>query len=344
MPQTWQQIASQSSTTSRSTSDAVRVRDQNCRMTEYAEDCEVAHLCPKRETVWFQSNAMGRYCVERKTGNNVINDKSNCLLSREDLHTSFDKLRFAFVPKESPTGISLVTHMLVHARQHCEQYHNAKLHPIGVSREVLLVRFAWTIFPLLTNWLQQGHQRLLLLAEHDQSEEVDSRSCYNFALEWSASTSRTPSPTKRAWNADHGPGADEATDDVGKECLSGRLHDPPEANGSLGQDQIHESQAKRIKTKCHNSTEPFISPTSSPELDALRVTATCYNDVPLERTRIDEMVKLALAKERQASDPGGNFGIEQAWLQKVMDNEITIDSSNSARFAYAIGYDVVDES
>ena len=302
-------------------------------MTEYAEDCEIAHLCPKRETVWFQSNAMGRYSMERKTGKNVTDDKSNCLLLREDLHTSFDKMRFAFVPKESPTGMSLVTHMLVQAGQHCEQYHNAKLHPIGVSCEFLLVRFAWTIFPLLTNWLQQGHQRLLLLAENEESEEVDSHRCFSLGLEWSAPASRTPSPTKRAWDADHGPGADEATDDVGKECLTGRLYGLPEDNGCLEKDPAYGSRAKRIKTKCLNSTEPSTSPKSSPELDAISGTETSYDDVPVERTRIDEMVKLALAKERQASDSGGKFGIEQAWLQKVLDNEITIDSSNSARFA-----------
>ena len=318
-------------------------------MTEYAEDCEVAHLCPKRETVWFQSNAMGQYSMERKTGNNVTNDKANCLLLREDLHTSFDKMRFAFVPKESPTGISLVTHILVQARQHCEQYHNAKLHPIGVRREFLLVRFAWTIFPFLTNWLQQGHRRLLLLAENEEPEEVDSHRCFNFGLEWSAPASRTPSPTKRAWDADHGPGADEATDDVvGKECSSSRLHSLPETNNRLEkEDPISENRTKRIKTKRrHNSTEPSISPTSSsPELDAIRGTPTSSStDVPLleRRTRLDEMVTLALTKERQASDPAGTFGIEQAWLQKVLDNEITIDSSNSARFAYAMGYDVVD--
>ena len=111
-------------------------------MTEYAEDCEVAYLCLKRETVWFQSNAMGRYSTKRKTGNNVTNDKANCVLLREDLHTSFYKMRFAFVPKESPTGTSLVTYILIQARQYCEQYHNAKLYPIGVRREFLLVRFA----------------------------------------------------------------------------------------------------------------------------------------------------------------------------------------------------------
>ena len=287
---------------------------------------------------------MGRYGTERKTGNNVTDDKSNCLLLREDLHTSFDKMRFVFVPKESPTGMSLVTHMLVEARQHCEQYHNAKLHPIGVSREFLLVRFAWAIFPLLTNWLQQGHQRLLLLAGNAESEEVDARRCFNFGLEWSAPASRTPSPTKRAWNADQGPGADEATEDVGKDGLSGRLPDLPEDSDCFERDPIDGSRAKRMKTKCHDSTEPSTSPNSSPELDEIRDTVISYNDAPLERTSVDEMAQLALANERQASDPGGKFSVEQKWLQKVMDNEITIDSFNSARFAYAMGYDVVDES
>ena len=102
-----------------------------------------------------------------------------------------------------------------------------------------------------------------------------------------------------------------------------------------------------MKTKRrHNSTEPSTPPTSSsPELDAIRGAPTSTStDVPLleRRTRLDEMVTLALTKERQASDPEGRFAIEQARLQKVLDNEITIDSSNSARFAYAMGYDVVD--
>ena len=57
-----------------------------------------------------------------KTGNNVTNAKSNCLPLREDLHSSFEEMRFGFVPKRGATGISLVTYMLVQARQHWEEY------------------------------------------------------------------------------------------------------------------------------------------------------------------------------------------------------------------------------
>ena len=63
-------------------------------------------------------------------------------------------------------------------------------------------------------------------------------------------------------------------------------------------------------------------PGSIPKRDTTRGTIISCHDSHTESTRIDELVKITLIKERQVSDPGGTFEVEDRWVQKVRDQEI----------------------
>lgn len=176
LPDLWKRTASavcnsvvpeQSFTTSNLTL-ALQVRDVSCRMTGCREGAQVAHICPREEAAWWNENGMARY----NTGSAAtLDDTSNALLLRADLHIAFDKPKFVFVPKPSsdPEKPRLVTHLVEASAELEHWYHNRALHSVGSSIEVLFVRFAWTIFPLLDGFLVSPVSRRLLLANRDRT-------------------------------------------------------------------------------------------------------------------------------------------------------------------------------
>ncbi|KAI1149838.1 hypothetical protein F4825DRAFT_429013 [Nemania diffusa] len=128
---------------------ATRVRDRSCRITGFFEATEAAHLVPREAAAWFEANNMERYCrVPNRT--DPIDDDANMMLIRRDLHSMFDRQRFALVPKsQHPCPI---VHVLIPGGFGELQalYHNRPLQPSptssGVCSEFLFARFAWAIF------------------------------------------------------------------------------------------------------------------------------------------------------------------------------------------------------
>ncbi|RYP12411.1 hypothetical protein DL767_011322 [Monosporascus sp. MG133] len=82
----------------------VRIRDRNCRITTYFEATEVAHLVPNACAAWFNRNRMYTYCKIPSGGRTALDDDSNGILLRRDLHRLFHALRFGFVPKSQDDG------------------------------------------------------------------------------------------------------------------------------------------------------------------------------------------------------------------------------------------------
>ncbi|KAK0701231.1 hypothetical protein B0H67DRAFT_524230 [Lasiosphaeris hirsuta] len=127
-------------------------RDMTCRVSEYMDALENAHLVPVKERLWFVSNGMDRYC-RRPLEISAINDDKNMLILRKDLHHLFDARRFTFVPKRFGTDVSqsakLVTHVLLPSGspELIGLYHNRSPQPIrGISVACLFARFAWSLF------------------------------------------------------------------------------------------------------------------------------------------------------------------------------------------------------
>jgi hypothetical protein len=197
LPGTWTTMAKRRSPGVASTSDAARSRDQCCRMTEAVEETDVAHIVPLAEEVWFNKNDMIRYGNKHASLRPGVNDDANTMLLRADLHRSFDKRRFTFLPKKQ--GV-FVTHVL-ESESLRDTYHNVELNTNYIAPEYFFARFAWTVLPLLRPFLRRGQRRLLLI--HGQPQWADPAEYLDFtdssAKSRSASPKKSRSPSKRSW-------------------------------------------------------------------------------------------------------------------------------------------------
>ncbi|KAI4090079.1 MAG: hypothetical protein LQ344_004950 [Seirophora lacunosa] len=158
LPGTWATLIKRRSATVASTTDATRLRDQSCPMIEAVEETDVAHIVPLVEEAWFDDNEMIGYGNKHASNNRGINDDANTMLLRADLHRAFDKRRFTFLPKKECT---LVTHIF-ESESLRDIYHNVALNTTYNAPEYLFARFAWTILPLVKQFLRRRRNRLLL--------------------------------------------------------------------------------------------------------------------------------------------------------------------------------------
>ncbi|KAL8974705.1 MAG: hypothetical protein Q9197_001074 [Variospora fuerteventurae] len=226
LPGTWSTIAKRRSPGVASTSDTTRFRDQCCRMTETVEETDVAHIIPLAEEVWFMRNHMRRYGNKHASLRPGINDDANTMLLRADLHRSFDKRRFTFLPKKQG---AVVTHVL-ESESLRDVYHNVELNTTYVAPEYFFARFAWTLLPLLQDFLRGGQPRLLLI--QGQPQWTSAAECSNLAnppskLLSGSPTKKSRSPTKRT-RADMEDGQDYASQDSGDETISDDAMDEPQ--------------------------------------------------------------------------------------------------------------------
>ncbi|KAK5009144.1 hypothetical protein LTR28_002481, partial [Elasticomyces elasticus] len=138
-------------------------RDDGCLITHHHDFLQTAHLCPRAELRWFR-------------GNDIIEDVSNAIALRMDLHKAFDDKRYVIVPK----GGKWVVHLTELTRTLGALYHNmpSKLKR-GISTKCLLVRFAWAIFPGVADFLTRGPGRKIKVrvkrernGSHDFEEET----------------------------------------------------------------------------------------------------------------------------------------------------------------------------
>jgi hypothetical protein len=142
-------------------------------MSGFTEGTQVAHICPQQEVDWYQRNQMSRYHNGHLT-NKLEHDTANAMRLRADLHIDFDKPKFVFVPKSNPSvagsSTEFVTHLIVESNEHEFLYHNRALQGLSqVSPELLFTRLAWTVFPLLDDFLGYGLARHLSIAAKDGS-------------------------------------------------------------------------------------------------------------------------------------------------------------------------------
>ena len=172
-------------------------RDKNCLITSSKDYIENAHLCPREEDEWFKRNSMADYNINRVLGNYVLDDVSNAVALRSDIHKAFDERKFLLAYKNSTWAV----HFLALTNELGGLYHNT---PITLANNVspffLLVRFAWAIFPLVRPFLENGVSRRVRVRVEDQNanlEEVKSASIKELTTITNPPKSRNPSPTKR---------------------------------------------------------------------------------------------------------------------------------------------------
>ncbi|KAL8913393.1 MAG: hypothetical protein Q9171_001772 [Xanthocarpia ochracea] len=373
LPRAWDRIQIGADTgVGRSNTDAVIARDVTCRMTDYVEECDTAHLCPKTEAEWFRENRMDEYTTElMRSGTAAINNKANVMLLRADLHRAYDKMRFVHVPKRDAQGeLRFVTHLIDHSIELGQLYHNAELHTLRVAKEFLFARLAYDVFPLLSGFLQQRVKRFLLQTFSDDPVWASPDECCQYSEEWepvNQRSSRTPSPTKRSRfdaGIDDTPTVTDVNGSVAKRArydAPSKTHAPCSSTDrwpSSGETEETEfatvdptasqtgfAQTTTTRPPKNNPSQllmPDSSQSQSSTSDALpeRIDQSCETG---GNDSLAAMYDLYLRKERARSDPHSHWDKEQAWLQGVFDRGGALDASEMKRFAMAMGYDVVDD-
>ena len=171
-------------------------RDGTCRMTNYTEQTEAAHIIPDGESEWF--------CASGMTCRATMTHSSNFLLLRVDVHKLWDQRQFTIVPRtvdeQQAERTDWVTYVL---KRHppaevINLYHDVSLQPItGIDVLFLFCRFAWTIFESLDIFLEQGSARWLMVRNpmtgSEEAAQFSSNKCrdQNFTRR-----GRTQSPKK----------------------------------------------------------------------------------------------------------------------------------------------------
>ncbi|KAL9030104.1 MAG: hypothetical protein Q9196_001744 [Gyalolechia fulgens] len=199
-------------------SNAVLARDQGCLVSGHKDILEQAHLCPQKESTWFRNNNMSVYNLSYLLSPDcTVDDMSNLIALREDIHTAFDRQRmFAVVVKQGKWMI----HFLQPSHHLGPLYHNVKARLNDeVAPEHVLARFAWAIFPLVRLFLHQGPRRSIRALVTDQNGyPVEENAIMDVAAisdRFFPPRTRSQSPKKRARTDDEVPDEFQEREAVG---------------------------------------------------------------------------------------------------------------------------------
>ena len=186
-------------------SAAVIERDKSCIVSGDRDMLERAHLCPKVETEWFQTNGMRSYNNQGNLfGSAAADDMANAITLRMDIHKAFDRGHFVIARKKG----HWVPHFLNPTYDLGRKYHQLVLKMnANVASEFLLVRFAWAIFPLVRSLFEHGGERIVKLRQKtntggEEVQKVISKEDVADLFEKGSSRGRSKTPKKRKSDAD----------------------------------------------------------------------------------------------------------------------------------------------
>lgn len=175
---------------------AILRRDVSCRVSKAMDYIESAHLCPRSQAEWFEANGMGQYNQNTNlSGDFVVDDISNAIALRSDIHRAFDDGKFVIVPKEG----KWLVHFLGQTNTLGRDFHNTAIElDQGISVAFLFARFAWSIFPGIQQFLEAGLPRevLMRVTEEGEYKEV-TKTCSGEELRAFPARRRSVSPKKR---------------------------------------------------------------------------------------------------------------------------------------------------
>jgi len=81
--------------------DSVLRRNKACVISGQRDCVERVHLCLRSEVDWFDKNGMAQYNMNGQLVRDaVVDDITNAIALRSDLHTTFDAAKFVVVPKQ----------------------------------------------------------------------------------------------------------------------------------------------------------------------------------------------------------------------------------------------------
>jgi hypothetical protein len=167
----------------------LRLRDLSCRVTGVHDACEQAHLIPASARDWWDRNMANISAFEMESARNG-------LLLRMDLHRLFDLGAWVPMVKEN----KMVVHVLRNSdisNQFIQLFHNREMQElIGVSKTCLFSRIAYSVLPLLSDFLSARRlaKENTLFKIGGEVKEWTPDACKSFKPK---ARSRNPSPTKR---------------------------------------------------------------------------------------------------------------------------------------------------
>ncbi|KAF2728377.1 hypothetical protein EJ04DRAFT_591703 [Polyplosphaeria fusca] len=293
---------------------ALQARDVSCRITGCREGTQVAHICPQKEAEWWYENGMSRYNFGSA---NTLDDLSNALLLRTDLHIAFDKPKFVFVPKKSADQENprLVTHLVEASAELEYLYHNRAMHSLRSSIETLFARFAWTIFPLLDAFLTCRERRRLLVANESATfPESDGFIPWERCARYS--TKRSQSPEKRKPEA--GPAVDEYI-------------------GLPAMDESH----RRKRRKHRYALSPHHPPDLSSHPPDHRWDSFA---APMPASpATSALAHTWLEQERLRSNTQDEWGEKKAWAKRVWKGNVMLDEEKARKWLEICGVEFEDD-
>jgi hypothetical protein len=291
------------------------------------------------------------------------------LLLRADLHIAFDKPDFVFVPKPAEDSREFVIHVIEPLQELESLYHNRELQSIQVSLEMLFTRFAWTIFPLLADFLVGPPRwlRLTTTIDDDMGNEMSSlvlaptEQSKEFLRQARNSTGRKrkrdEDATEEAECLAEEEDATEETESLGEEEEAteeaNSLHEKEDATEakSLGEEEDATEEAKSLHGK-EDATEakslhqegqqqPQNHHQDSREsshgslLSEREIQALYKRLIPLQQEWIE--------RERKRSDRDKSWEKEMAWAKRVYDNKILLGRHNAKRWLEYNGEEEVQD-
>lgn len=174
---------------------AVLNRDRTCWVSDYTDNVQCAHLCPSAEKDWFEAQSMAQYNLSPELSNiYVVSDIANAITLREDIHTTFDEHGFVLTRK---FGVWMA-HFLQLTRELGPCYHNTRIQiHSSVSHAFLLTRFAYSIFPFLSSFLNTNQKRVIRLQAENGNEQVKELGSNDLHIIMTKTRGRSESPKKR---------------------------------------------------------------------------------------------------------------------------------------------------
>ncbi|XXG99545.1 hypothetical protein Hte_005884 [Hypoxylon texense] len=239
-------------------------RDRCCRVTQASCGTEQAHLIPVAASDWFTLNGMGQYSVDSSVFPE-IDDLSNTVLLRSDVHTMLDHKELTIVPKlDEEAKYKLVTHVMhSQSRYAAEQenlFHNRIMQQLcDISPSCLFARFAWSLFHKETLRLFETRRasfqvRIRTSLKPGQPPNVTTEAIRELAQLPSISEKKSTSK-KRSISRSAGQDCDDEYWDVGQERIVHRDDDDFGLDSELHNVSDDESDSDRGR-KRNRSTSP----------------------------------------------------------------------------------------
>lgn len=276
------------------TAQAIIDRDPTCLISGYGDVRERAHICPRKEAVWYQINNMRRYNLNHKLAAEArIDDMSNGTAMRSDIHTAYDVPFFTIVPKNDRWSVHF-TEPTFHLGS---LYHNMEvdLDP-DIGLENMYSRFAWTIFPLIREFLEQGpprHVRIRVSTNDGYREQI--KKLQGGAISdtiFPRARSESPKKRKMGKNDDGGGKVDQ---DVEMAICSGdgELNLDEDSSEEYSRDESDPSQATSTSTSLSSSSiypDDNSSGTITPSDHCPKIEEYCFGvaDVMDEDPRVQQ--------------------------------------------------------